>query len=469
METNNYIIEKNLIFSNFLEKHFFNKFREGNEHIEFFLKSQCPGKCAYCYLKKHGKDLYPYEYQDDELILNNLKLLLDWYKENKFKNTIELFSGEIITSGFFFKVLDVIYEAFSEEFLSYKPKNIIIPENGDFLEDLELIKKVESYIEKFLDIDIELIFSISIDGKYMDLNRNSRDDEYYKRAIDFCNKYIYAFHPMISAFNIEKWIDNYDWWNNEEIPNIISDHLMTLEVRDNNWTEEKINEYLKFLNHVIDKEFEKCFSDPELFAKRLTGADNYPEKGYFIIGYAQGSSEEKDYRNHGLTCSLTNTLHIRVGDLKIVPCHRLGYEQFVTGQLEVKDNKISGYIGENVELLVSILSWTLNNGPKCNKCDIRHWCLGPCMGSNFENTNNLFTPPESVCNLFKSKIIFLIMKYQDLGLFPYFKKLLPKDRYNTLINYVNKINGSFENYGQYYKYKIDDCKKQRKPVTELQL
>ena len=74
METNNYIIEKNLIFSNFLEKHFFNKFREGNEHIEFFLKSQCPGKCAYCYLKKHGKDLYPYEYQDDELILNNLKL-----------------------------------------------------------------------------------------------------------------------------------------------------------------------------------------------------------------------------------------------------------------------------------------------------------------------------------------------------------------------------------------------------------
>ena len=53
METNNYIIEKNLIFSNFLEKHFFNKFREGNEHIEFFLKSQCPGKCAYCYLKKH--------------------------------------------------------------------------------------------------------------------------------------------------------------------------------------------------------------------------------------------------------------------------------------------------------------------------------------------------------------------------------------------------------------------------------
>ena len=471
MENNNEknFLEKNKLFKNFLEKHFFYDFRDNKGLIEFFIKSQCPKNCAYCYLKKHGKELYPYELQSDENILKNIELLCNWYKENQFTAPIEIFSGEIITNGLLFKVLDKMYNVFSEEFLIYKPSDIIIPENGDFLEDIELTKKVNQYIKKFKEIDITIFFSLSVDGKYMDKNRTTRNDEYYKRAINFCNENVFAFHPMISAFNIDKWIDNYDWWNSEEVVPAISDHMMTLEVRDNNWTEEKISEYLKFIDHVIVKEFEKCFNDPDLFTQRLIGVDYYPEKGYYLIGYNQNSSNEKDYKRHGLTCGITHTLHIRVGDLNIIPCHRLSYEQFIVGQMIVKDNKILDYEVKNLEILTSILSWSSTNGPKCGNCEIRHWCLGPCLGSNFENSGNLFMPPDSVCQLFKAKFIFQMMKFQELGLFPYFEKYLPEDQYKTLMEYAEIINRKFENYGQYYHDKIDDCKKQGLPLTELRI
>ena len=49
---------------------------------------------------------------------------------------------------------------------------------------------------------------------------------------------------------IDKWIKNFDWfcsWDNELI-----DNAMLLEVRNNEWEEDKITHYLKFLNHMFN-------------------------------------------------------------------------------------------------------------------------------------------------------------------------------------------------------------------------
>ena len=57
---------------------------------------------------------------------------------------------------------------------------------------------------------------------------------------------------MISASTIEKQIDNFDWWTKkcEEIGWDPIEKVMMLEVRNDDWTKEKIIEYLKWLNYI---------------------------------------------------------------------------------------------------------------------------------------------------------------------------------------------------------------------------
>ena len=63
----------------------------------------------------------------------------------------------------------------------------------------------------------------------------------------------FAFHPMISSHNIKHWIENYKWWMEKfkqydfSLPS-----LMTLEVRNNDWTDETISQYCEFLEYVIE-------------------------------------------------------------------------------------------------------------------------------------------------------------------------------------------------------------------------
>ena len=458
--------ERNKIVESFLDRYFYRSFRgeeENNEKmIELYIRSTCPSNCSYCYLAKYGKELYPLEFQKEEIILKNIEIFLEWYIENKFKCNISLFSGEIICSGLWFKILDIMLEKWKET--EYHPAGILFPENGDFIEKKpELMPKIDEYIQKFADIGIEYTFSLSIDGKYMDENRShpDRPHDFYENAINFASHHYFAFHPMVSAYNIEKWKDNYDWWNGPEVPSHVGDRMMTLEVRNDDWTEEKINHYIDFLNHVIDTEFEKkSFGDKKLFAKRVVMKENYPTKGYDILALPNFFNEA-NLDNRGIGCDIKRTLCIRVGDLSIVPCHRLSYEQFITGKFIVENNKIVGIEGDNWEILSAIQAWNRNTGHMCSHCEINQWCIGPCFGSNFESTNEIFITPTSVCNLFKVKIMFLIMKYYDMGLFPFFKELLSEKHYNELLKFKNKMEARFEQNGTILSNRIAIAKRNK--------
>ena len=69
-------------------------------------------------------------------------------------------------------------------------------------------------------------------------------DEFYDKVFSFAKHYGYGFHPMVAAASIEKWIDNYKWWikmlKKYDLP---MDYLMMLEVRNDDWTDEKIKEF----------------------------------------------------------------------------------------------------------------------------------------------------------------------------------------------------------------------------------
>ena len=56
--------------------------------LEFFITSSCNKKCTYCYLHKNEDKLYPKEIRDPEIIISNLKILLDHfskYNEGKYE------------------------------------------------------------------------------------------------------------------------------------------------------------------------------------------------------------------------------------------------------------------------------------------------------------------------------------------------------------------------------------------------
>ena len=62
--------------------------------IELILNYRCNLGCKYCYIHKFGEELYSSElYEDEDHILSNLELVLDWFLANNYAPEIEFFSG----------------------------------------------------------------------------------------------------------------------------------------------------------------------------------------------------------------------------------------------------------------------------------------------------------------------------------------------------------------------------------------
>ena len=54
--------------------------------LELYLTSSCNQKCEYCYLAKYENKLYPQHLNNENNIINNLKIILEWIIENPDKN-----------------------------------------------------------------------------------------------------------------------------------------------------------------------------------------------------------------------------------------------------------------------------------------------------------------------------------------------------------------------------------------------
>lgn len=453
VETQETLEENNDLLWQVLDRTYFQHFRDKEKYnkskiktIELFIKGKCPSNCTYCYLAKHGKELYPLECQSNENILKNLDIFLEWYVRNKFICMIEMFSGECIVEGLMFQIWDRMYNVLSKVDLEYRPRAILQPDNMDFCEYPDLIQKVQEYVDKFADIGIVLSFSASVDGKYMDDNRTRvRSKDFYPNLFKFLLKNDFGVHPMVAAAGIERWSQNYDWWKSNEVPKRISDRFMALEVRNDEWTEDKIQGYLDFLNHVIENEFKNVHNgDLESFTRRVFQRDDYPTKGYdnIVLNYQTPSTFS------GLSCSGQSSFMIRLGDLGIGFCHRLSYDKFLTGYLTVdENNRINGVRAKNVPFFVGCLCWDKNSAPQCSECDYKPMCPGPCLGANYEAMSTPFLTPVSVCNLFKAKTTFLIMKYEEMGVFDKFEELYPHDevlaRYRK---FMKKLEGGINHY-----------------------
>ena len=386
-----------------LENYFFKHFKKDAENLyakglELIISPRCNLGCKYCYVHRFRKQIFDESIFDEEAIVTNLKKILKWLAKNEYNPNIEIFSGELLGQEIGFKVLDIIYE--HEAALPKELRNtfITIPTNFTFVCDEATHQRVNDILNKFQEIGITIGLSASFDGKYMEQNRPflhdldiplhvNRDDEYYDKVFQYIKDTGSGIHPMVYSKNIDKWPQNWDWFQEMmqkyEIP---WESIYLLQVRNEEWTEQNVQDLQKFIEHLYAFVWEKVNHNPEFLINFLLKCN-----GFNLLG------EPFSTTGRGLTCGIQSQLTIRVSDMMCYPCHRLGYKDLYFGQFVDDEEKVLRFNCVNPELMTAIFSAHKSQLAYCNSCGIKDLCVGTCLGSQYESNRNMFTPIPSVC------------------------------------------------------------------------
>lgn len=397
------------------EQKYSNEIEKRDLAIELYVTSVCNQKCEYCYLHKHGDSLYPREIRDQKTILKNLDILIDYLINQKYHfHRFDIFSGEIMHTQFGIDILDHICEGKKRGLMV---EEIHIPTNCSFVLDDAATQRLQNAFDRLRDVGVLTIPSGSVDGliveddsrPFVDGSKNGkRDQAFYDKVFDFVIRNGGGFHPMVSAYNIEKWKDNFEWWASQcNKFNISMPHsVMTLEVRNDEWPAHKIKAYTEFLMFYADWLFNSfCCGDKELFTKMLIGME-CPEHitGYLNLFLSNDTQIA--------TCSVSHQLTVRLGDLALCPCHRTSYPEYLYGKFVVEDGKIVDIEGNNPFIAAKILMMNqrvCHHG--CDACWNKDFCIRQCFGAQLESGQEIFMPIESVCNLMKEKTATLYKIY----------------------------------------------------------
>ena len=126
--------------------------------LELQITPTCNKSCRYCYLVKYGDDLYPKEFRNQEQILNNISILLDYYIEQNFIfPRVDLFSGEIWHTDFGIKILITVLAKLQ---VGLKIKTLIIPSNFTFINYPDKVKQIRTLINQFEQSGCHLVYII---------------------------------------------------------------------------------------------------------------------------------------------------------------------------------------------------------------------------------------------------------------------------------------------------------------------
>ena len=100
--------------------------------------------------------------------------------------------------------------------------------------------------------------------------------------------------------------------------------------------------------------------------------------------------------------------------MSMVICHRLSYKELTGFYFDVKDDKIVDIIPQNVAAFIAARTHKLQLQPVCASCPINFLCLHGCLGAQYEY-GEMMIPIKSVCKLFKRKVVFLVEKFNKIG------------------------------------------------------
>lgn len=432
-----------------------------NIGIELIIRPECNQRCDYCYITQYGKSLYPIELRpNNETLVHNTEILLNYLYNNQcYLHRLELFAGDLFYDNLFFQLIEKIYDYYkkilSQDINYFSQKRIrpavIIPCNFSFCKDIEKINHFKSYFYKFKELGITLYLSYSSDGIFSTQYREKEplNDEFLNNVFTLIQECNYGAHPMLSYENIEYAIQNYEWWKqqyqkynliNEE--NRFSFFPPSLEVRNHGWDQEHIQTYINYLNYLIEDRLKIYNNNLELFT-----ADIFNKNINYADGNLHGPMAMDPIKinfNHPesneMSCSLGHVLCIYVGDLTLVPCHRLSYPMYKGGQFVLNQEKTEIVDIQALDNVNGYFNQIMSNrfyNPKCCICDYQALCLKGCHGAQFEHFRDPNMPIPDICDLFKMKADFLLAKYSQLGVL----QLAVKNKYlsNFEIENINKI------------------------------
>jgi len=450
--------QQDKLLKTILEQRFFNpwrgltKFKDerslvNDANLELYITSTCNQKCEYCYLQKYPK-LYPAKYNKPELILHNLELMCRYIMINNYQiPLLDLYSGEIWHNKFGWDVLDIIYKYLEQGMqIGY----ILITSNCSFVSNPEALQRIQTYINKFREIQCPIVFSASVDGKIVDdisRPRNNKeekyDDDFYELLGSFAQVNNFLFHPMVSSHNVKYWIENYKWWK-EYLSQYGFDKtaIMMLEVRNDGWTDENIEDYCKFLDVLMDEFlYDDCKGDSELFAKMVADMRT-PNNIVKLSGYVPWVLGKADSFPG---CTVANSLTVRLGDLAICPCHRQAYAEYLYGNFVVENDEIVDIKAINTAMAIKILMTNVaTTSPVCSKCIFNYCCLHGCLGSQLETGKDPFFPLENICKFFKAKYTHLFNYYREHGILDHWKSWSPNEPNGQMIATLLRINDKLE-------------------------
>ena len=460
--------ENEALLQDILEDNFYKGFKNPDDRIydsmslELNITASCNQKCEYCYLTKYGTEIYPVELRNPDTIVSNLHKLIDYYLDNGYNPLIlDIFSGEIWGAKLGNDVFDAILDGIKR---GWGITQIMIPSNMSFILETKKLNTIEDYISKFKDVGCRLQFSASVDGyvieddarSFVDESKNAqRDMAFYNKLFNFCKKNCFAFHPMVSANSIHKWIDNYTWWQNMfKVHNMNPyEYGMYLEVRNDEWDIDKIDKYLDFINYMIDYDFNNTSGgDMDFFCKDVI----YPAEVGKVRGYFPYVLIDN---GETFNCTINSSLIVRLGDLAIGPCHRTHYDKFIFGKYRQDDTgKIVGLEPNNIQMANLVFNQTSHTLMQCDHCPIMHHCMRGCLGAQYEATGEILQPITSVCWMLKARLIFLWFKYTKMGLFDYAKNVLNNQitvrRIERLESDLNNLKEGEPNLWKFWEEKI---------------
>lgn len=450
MPKKEYLEEGKEFFKSFLETTFFKSYKENTrskdvasstegkdlsflsnyKSLELDFSYKCDLNCSYCYYAQHGKDLFRGKSPDKDTILANLEKIMKMLKKNNFTPEIEIFTGDFLNLPYWREALDILYSGLGAIEEDNRPNIILIPLNYTILIGNNLEKEVHQYIDKFRKIRVAIGFSASFDGPFMDfINRPSKikdtiyTSDFYKRVLKFNQETKTGSHPMIFSKNSEYILDNLMWFS--EVENNLSTYL--LEIRNPEWKIEELrNLYYSTRAYVLFQSKKYNFNHKIL---EETRNDNITTSIFGSIG-------------RGMGCSIQSSIQLQLHDLSITPCHRLSYEGQIPGKFIIDDDGNFDLEVYNPELYIAIQATQASNLPLCNNCPINKLCSGPCLGSNFESTGEIFAPHPNVCLLEYVKTAGLIHGLDEIGYIDYHIKN-QKNRFNlqkiSQINYIRDL------------------------------
>ena len=435
-EKDNFQEQQNLLLKTVLNNRFFSNCEKHEQEstslgqdssLELFLTNICNQNCEYCYLKKFPS-LYPAEINNKTLVLKNLEKIYKYILKNNLNIPKgDLFSGEIWHTDFGLQVLELTLKYLQQ---GMKVGWWMIASNCSFIMDSIQTQKIQYYINEFNKLGAPLVFSISIEGGILEsesralTNGLKKGNYYWDNLFSFAKYNNFFFHPMVSSSNVHKWIENHKWFE-EKFAQYDMDinSLMMLEVRNADWNEKSIKDYNNFMKYLIDRLLEKeCNNNVKTLAKKIFCFRlRKEEKG--LDGYIPFCFPKAD---DFIGCTCANSLSIRVGDLSIIPCHRLAYNKYLYGRFILENEEIIGIEANNPQMAIKILMTNFNEGSlKCDTCLFKNYCLKGCLGSQYETMGDPFIPNENICNFFKEKYSFLLKYYSDLGVIDYLKQVSP--------------------------------------------